>query len=60
MMNDSDKMLNNENQESRQFLESEESFVHKIEYVCPYPGCNETFYRKNNLTNHFKAHVFLI
>jgi len=29
----------------------------KKEYLCPFPGCNEKFGRKNNLTNHFKSHV---
>ena len=43
--------------EEKDSPESEELIEHKLEYVCPFPGCNEIFYRKNNLTNHFKAHA---
>ena len=59
MMSDNNQINEPQRAESNELDSLEEIIGPKNEYICPYPGCNETFYRKNNLTNHFKAHVFL-
>jgi len=59
MMMDLNNQINNPQRAESSELDSIEGIVvSNNEYICPYPGCNETFYRKNNLTNHFKAHVY--